>query len=50
MLHRVWRMGQDKGVEIVVLIFDQTVESNIWNAVQNKEKMADLFMSIKGAI
>lgn len=50
MLHRVWRMGQDKAVEIVVLIFDQTVESNIWNAVQNKEKMADLFMSIKGAI
>ena len=50
MLHRVWRMGQDKPVQIDILIFDNTVESNIWKAVENKEKMADLFMSIKGAI
>ena len=50
MLHRVWRMGQDKPVQIDILVFDNTVESNIWKAVENKEKMADLFMSIKGAI
>ena len=43
-------MGQDKPVQIDILIFDDTVESNIWKAVENKEKMADLFMSIKGAI
>ena len=48
MLHRVWRMGQNKPVQIDILIFDNTVESNIWAAVSNKEKLADLFMSIKG--
>lgn len=48
MLHRVWRMGQHNPVQIDILIFDNTVESNIWSAVSNKEKLADLFMSIKG--
>ena len=48
MLHRVWRMGQNDDVEIVILIFDDTVESNIWKAVKNKETFAQLFMSIKG--
>lgn len=48
MLHRVWRMGQTKPVIIDVLIFKDTVESNIWKAVQNKERLAQLFMSIKG--
>ncbi len=48
MLHRVWRMGQTKPVQIDILIFNNTVESNIWAAVSNKEKLADLFMSIKG--
>jgi hypothetical protein len=48
MLHRVWRMGQNEDVEIVILIFDDTVESNIWKAVKNKETFAQLFMSIKG--
>jgi hypothetical protein len=37
-----------KDVEIIILIFDGTVENKIWNAVQNKEKFADLFMAIKG--
>lgn len=48
MLHRVWRMGQENDVQIDVLIFKDTVESKIWNAVRNKEKFAELFMSIKG--
>ena len=48
MLHRVWRMGQSKDVEIIILILNGTVENKIWNAVQNKEKFADLFMAIKG--
>lgn len=48
MLHRVWRMGQEENVEIVILIFKDTVESNIWKAVKNKETFAQLFMSIKG--
>ena len=47
MLHRVWRMGQKNKVTIDVLMFDQTVETKIWNAVQNKERLAELFMSIK---
>ena len=50
MLHRVWRMGQNEDVEIVILIFDDTVESNIWKAVKNKETFAQLFMSIKGGL
>lgn len=48
MIHRVWRMGQTQNVEIVVLLFEDTVETNIWKAVRNKEKLAQLFMSIKG--
>lgn len=49
MLHRVWRMGQDEEVTIDVLVFKDTVETKIWNTVKNKERLADLFMSIKGA-
>jgi hypothetical protein len=48
MLHRVWRMGQDEDVQIDILTFKDTVETKIWNTVRNKEKLADLFMSIKG--
>lgn len=48
MLHRVWRMGQTKPVLIDILIFKDTVETKIWNAVQNKERLAQLFMAIKG--
>ena len=48
MLHRIWRMGQTEDVEINVLVHKDTVESKIWNTVKNKEKFADLFMSIKG--
>lgn len=48
MLHRVWRMGQENNVEIIVLLFENTIETKIWSAVQNKQKFADLFMAIKG--
>lgn len=48
MLHRIWRMGQSEDVRIDVLIFKDTIETKIWNTVRNKEKLADLFMSIKG--
>lgn len=50
MLHRVWRMGQHENVQIDVLIYKGTVESDIWKSVQLKEKLADLFMRIKGGI
>ena len=42
-------MGQDENVSIKILIFKDTVETKIWNTVRNKERLADLFMSIKGA-
>lgn len=48
MIHRVWRMGQSKSVEIVILLQKNTVEENIWRAIQNKQKLSELFMSIKG--
>lgn len=48
MIHRIWRMGQTQDVRIQILLFDKTIENKIWNAVKNKEKLADLFMSIKG--
>ena len=49
MLHRVWRTGQNEDVQIDILTFKDTIETKIWNTVYNKEKLADLFMSIKGA-
>lgn len=48
MLHRVWRMGQEQNVEIDILTYKNTIETKIWNAVHNKETLANLFMSIKG--
>lgn len=48
MMHRIWRMGQTEQVQIDVLIFRNTIEEKIWRTVQNKEKLANLFMAIKG--
>lgn len=48
MLHRLWRMGQTKPVNVKILLFDGSIENKIWEAVKNKQKLADLFMSIKG--
>lgn len=47
MLHRIWRIGQTEDVIIDILTFEDTIESKIWNTVKNKEKLADLFMSLK---
>ena len=47
MIHRVWRMGQNDNVQIIILLFEDTVETNIWRAIKNKERLAQLFMSIK---
>lgn len=49
MMHRIWRMGQTEKVQIDILLFKNSVEERIWHTVQNKEKLADLFMAIKGA-
>lgn len=48
MLHRIWRLGQTEQVQIDILVFKDTVETKIWNAVKNKERLSELFMSIKG--
>lgn len=48
MIHRVWRKGQKNDVQIKILVFKDTIEERIWRTVQNKEKLADLFMSYKG--
>lgn len=50
MFHRIWRTGQTEQVEIDVLLFNNSIEMKIWNAVQNKEKLADLFMLIKKGV
>lgn len=49
MLHRLWRMGQEKETTVNILVFKGSVEEKIWYAVKNKQKLADLFMAIKGA-
>lgn len=48
MLHRVWRMGQTKDVQIDVLTFKDTIETKIWNIVKNKQELSDLFYGYKG--
>lgn len=48
MMHRVWRIGQTEDVKIYILTFKDTIETQIWNTVKNKEKLSQLFMSIKG--
>lgn len=47
MCHRVWRMGQQGDVDIDILLFGNSVEEQIWKAVDQKQTAADLFMSIK---
>lgn len=50
MIHRCWRLGQKRKTRIIVLEHENTVEKQIWLAVQGKQKMHDLYMSIKKAI
>lgn len=47
MIHRCWRLGQEKNTTIYVLEHDGSVEHQIWTAVQSKQKAHDLYMSIK---
>lgn len=50
MIHRCWRLGQKRKTRIIVLEHENTVEKQIWLAVQGKQKMHDLYMSIKKAL
>ena len=47
MIHRCWRLGQTRKTRVIVLEHQDTVERQIWLAVQNKQKMHDLYMSVK---
>ena len=47
MIHRCWRLGQARKTRVVIFEHDDTVERQIWQAVQGKQKMHDLYMSIK---
>ena len=47
MIHRLWRLGQKLPTKIIVLQHKDTVEKQIWTAVTTKQKMHDLYMSIK---
>ena len=47
MIHRLWRLGQKHNTQVIVLQHKGTVEKQIWLAVTNKQKMHDLYMSIK---
>ena len=49
MIHRCWRLGQKRTTRIIILEHKDTVEKQIWLAVQGKQKMHDLYMSIKKA-
>ena len=46
MIHRCWRLGQKQKTRIIVLEHADTVEKQIWLAVQGKQKMHDLYMNI----
>lgn len=48
MLHRVYRMGQKEQVNITILINDGSVENKIWDAVNQKQTLSQLFYAIKG--
>lgn len=47
MIHRCWRLGQKRATRVIVLEHEETVEKQIWIAVQSKQKMHDLYMNIK---
>ena len=50
MIHRCWRLGQKVATKIIVFLHENTVEKQIWIAVQSKQKAHDLYMSIKQAV
>lgn len=50
MIHRCWRLGQKRETQIIILQHADTVEKQIWLAVQGKQKMHDLYMSVKKSL
>lgn len=50
MIHRCWRMGQKVPVKIIILEHKDTVEKQVWAAVSGKQKIHDLYMSIKRGV
>ena len=47
MIHRCWRLGQKRETRIIVFQYEDTVEEQIWNAVQTKQSIHSMYMSIK---
>lgn len=50
MIHRLWRLGQLRNTRVIILQHSGTVEQPIWAAVQIKQNMHDLYMSIKRVV
>lgn len=50
MIHRCWRLGQKIATQIFVFEHKGTIEKQIWDAVRNKQKSHDLYMSIKRSV
>jgi SNF2 family DNA or RNA helicase len=48
MLHRCWRKGQEKDTKLYILLFENSVEEDIWQTVETKQTLAELFYKIKG--
>ncbi len=49
MIHRCWRLGQKRATRVIVLEHKDTVEKQIWLAVQTKQNVHNMYMSIKKA-
>lgn len=47
MMHRIWRKGQETNTNVTILLFEDTVDVDIWDIVWSKKGLADLFMAIK---
>ena len=50
MIHRCWRIGQKRDTNIIVLRHKDTIEKQIWHAVEHKQKMHDLYMDIRKSV
>lgn len=48
MLHRCWRKGQEKDTKLYILLFENSVEEDIWKTVETKQTLSELFYKIKG--
>lgn len=50
MMRRVHRIGQTEPVSVKILIAKGTVETQVWEAVQNKQTLSDMFYAIKESV